>query len=177
MRNNVRSQLSYQLILNIILLLLGIVLLIFPASGLSFLTWVIGIALCGVGVVCGVIFALNHREPKIILLLVAVVALILGVLVMVFRLQVALFILPFIIGLWVVASAVICIMAALSYRKSGAALWWLPLIAALVAVVVAFLIFSNLSGTARFLAYVIAVYLIVFSGLRIGEYFTLRKYI
>lgn len=171
-----KSQLNYQLLLNIILLLLGIILLVFPNRGLALFTWVVGIALCGAGVVCGVIFAINRKSPSIPLILVAAATLILGILTMVFRVQVALFILPFIIGLGVVASAVLCIMSALGYRKSGAVIWWLPLITALVAVIVAFLIFANLSGTARFLAYVIAAYLIVFSALRIGEFFTLRKY-
>lgn len=172
-----KSQLNYQLFLNIILLLLGIVLLIFPNNGLAFFTWVVGIALCGTGIVCGVIFAINRKSPSISLIIVAVATIILGILTMVFRVQVALFILPFIIGLGVVASAVVCIMAALGYRKTGAAIWWLPLITALIAVIVAFLIFANLSGTARFLAYVIATYLIVFSALRIGEYVTLHKYV
>lgn len=178
MRSNTkRSQLNYQLILNIIALLLGIILLIFPDVGLAFITWVVGIALCGAGVICGIVFFINRRNGQLALLVAAIVAVILGILIMVFRLLVALYILPFVIGLWVVASAALCVIAALGYRKSGAVMWWLPLIAALVAVIVAFLIFANLTGTAKFLAYVIAAYLIVFSGLRIGEYFTLRKYI
>ncbi|MEG2639588.1 MAG: DUF308 domain-containing protein [Clostridiales bacterium] len=175
--SEVRPQLNYQLILNILLLLLGIVLLIFPTNGLGFITWIIGIALCGVGVVCGVIFAVNRKNPSIPLIIVAAIGVISGIFVMVFRFQVSMIILPVAIGTWVIASAVLCIMAAISYKKVGAPLWWLPLIATLVALVVAFLIFTNLSSTAKLLAYIIAIYFIVFSGIRIGEYFTLHKYL
>lgn len=172
-----RSEINYQMILNIVLVLVGIVFLLFPAKGLAFITWILGIALCLGGVVCAVIFVLNRRDPNIPLIIVAGAAVIIGILIMVFRMWIATVALPVIIGLWVIASAVLCIMSAMGYKKMDAQLWWFPLIAALIALIIAVLIFANLSGTARLLGYAIGIYFVVYSSLRIGENFALRKYL
>ena len=59
----------------------------------------------------------------------AVLGIIVGILIMIFRLEIALVILPSLIGVAVVRSAALCIMASLRYRELRVSSWWLPLIA------------------------------------------------
>ncbi|HIZ76257.1 MAG TPA: hypothetical protein H9669_01305, partial [Firmicutes bacterium] len=100
-----------------------------------------------------------------------------GILIMIFRLEIALVILPSLIGVAVVASAALCIMASLRYRELRVSSWWLPLIAGAVALTVAILIFLNLSSTVSLLTRIIGFYCIIFSGIRFGECCTVKKYL
>lgn len=169
-----KNKMNYELILNIVLALFGIFLLIAPTNGLVTITIIFAIALLAAGVICGAVFIMRKMQGYA-LLSFAIVSIILGISMLVFRIQFALVLLPIILGIFMVGSAVICVLAAMEYRRSNAFLWWLPLIAALVALIIAILVFFNLNEATRLLARLIGLYFVVYNAIRIGEYFTIRR--
>lgn len=173
-KDPLKTNMNYELIIDTLLLLFGLFLLILPKNGLISLTIVFAIALIIIGIVCAAVFVMR-RAQGFSLLAFAVAAIILGVCMLIFRTDFTLVLLPIIIAVWMVASAALCFVSAMDYRRLGATYWWIPLIAALLALIIAVLVFFNLSGTATFLARVIGLYFVIFNAIRIGEYFTVRR--
>lgn len=171
------KQMSRRVIIaNIVLLVYGIFLMIFPASALNLSVALIGVAMIAAGVVCGVLFFLHKEEGNYPLLVIAAVGLILGILVMFFRSNIALVLFPLLLGLWTFCTALLAGIAAYGYYKSGNGLWWIPLLAAIVALVVTAMVFLNLSGTERFMARILGIYFITYNLVRLGEYGATRLF-
>ncbi len=165
------KQMSRRMIIaNIVLLVYGVFLMIFPASALNLSVALIGIALIAAGIICGVIFFLNKEEGNYPLLVIAVAGLIVGILVMFFRSSIALVLFPLLLGLWTFCTAALATIAAYGYYKMNNGLWWVPLLGAIVALVVTVMVFMNLSGTERFMARILGIYFITYNLIRIGEY-------
>lgn len=165
------KQMSRRMIIaNTILLVYGVFLMIFPASALNLSVALIGIAMIVAGIICGVIFFLHKEEGNYPLLVVAAVGLIVGILVMFFRSNIALVLFPLLLGLWTLLTAALAALAAYGYYKMNNGLWWIPLLAAIVALVVTVMVFVNLSGTERFMARILGIYFITYNIIRLGEY-------
>lgn len=165
------KQMSQRVIIaNIVLLVYGVFLMLFPASALNLSVALIGVAMIAAGVICGVIFFLHKEESNYPLLVIAAVGLIVGILVMFFRSSIALVLFPLLLGLWTFCTAVLAAIAAYGYYKLNNGLWWIPLLAAIVALVVTVMVFVNLSGTERFMARVLGIYFITYNIIRLGEY-------
>lgn len=163
-------------IANAILLVYGIFLLIFPASALNLSVGLIGVALIVAGIISGVFFFLHREEGNYPLLVIAGVGLVLGILVMFFRANIALVLFPLLLGLWTLCTALLAAIAAYGYYKTGNGLWWIPLLAALVALVVTGMVFANLSGTERFMARILGIYFITYNLIRLSEYGATRAF-
>ncbi len=168
------SNVNYPLILNVIFFIFGLVLVISPKSGLVNLTVILAICLLCFTLILVGIFLANQRRNEL-LLLSAAGALILAILMLYFREPIATVILPVIAGVWMALSALLTIVAALKYKKYGSIFWWLPLVAALVAIVLALLIFFNLGATATLLSVLLGIYFLVFNAIRIGEWYTIKR--
>ncbi len=170
------GKVDYPLILNIIFFIFGLVLIISPKTGLVNVTIILAICLfCVTLILVGVFFA-NRRRNEL-LLLAAAGTLILGILMLYFRDPIGTVILPIIAGVWMIASAALSVAAAFKYKKIGILIWWLPLVAALVAVILALLIFFNLGATAVFLSVILGIYFLVFNAIKVGEWFTIERLI
>lgn len=171
------KQMSRRMIIaNIILLVYGVFLMIFPASALNLSVALVGIAMIAAGLICGVIFFLNRDEGNYPLLVIAVACLIVGILVMFFRSSIALVLFPLLLGLWTFCTAVLAAIAAYGYYKANNGLWWVPLLGVIVALVVTVMVFMNLSGTERFMARILGIYFITYNLIRIGEYGATRMF-
>jgi hypothetical protein len=72
--------------------------------------------------------------------------------------------------LWTFITAVLASLASYGYYKMNNGLWWVPLLAAIVALVVTVMVFVNLSGTVRFMARVLGIYFITYNIIRLGEF-------
>ncbi len=170
------GRINYPLIMNLIFFIFGLVLVVSPRSGLTNLTVILAICLfCLTLVLVGIFFA-NRQKKNELFLLIAAGSLILGILMVYFREPIGTVILPIIAGAWMLVSAGTSVYAALRYRKFNAPLWWLPLVAALVAIVLAILIFFNLGATSAFLSILLGLYFLVYNAIRIGEWFTIRRH-
>ena len=178
MRKLDRSFANYLLLLYGGLMIIGLLLVIFPQWSLMAVTWLLGFGALISGAISLFLFWKNRKDGgNSLLLFGAVLGIIVGILIMIFRLEIALVILPSLIGVAVVASAALCIMASLRYRELRVSSWWLPLIAGAVALTVAILIFLNLSSTVSLRTRIIGFYCIIFSGIRFGECCTVKKYL
>lgn len=153
----------------VLLLLYGIFLLIFPAKGLNLSVGFIGIVFILVGVFCAVSFFRERAEGNYPLLAIGVIGLVVGVLTFVFRSAIALVLFPILLGIWTLISTVWAGFAAYGNYRSGNGIWWVPLLAAIIGAVVTVLIFMNLSGTERFMARILGIYFITYNIIRLGE--------
>ncbi|MPN27541.1 hypothetical protein SDC9_174975 [bioreactor metagenome] len=163
-----------KLLLGIIFLILGIFLLIFPQSGLQFVAVLLGIVLLILAVVYGVQY-LRYRPREKNKLLKALAALFFAILLFIFKSEVASVILPVIIGIGVIALAVICIITAIDYHKKKLEIWWLPFIGTMVSVIISILIFNNLQATSNIVAIIIGLFLVIFGALMLFEWVTVRS--
>lgn len=158
------------LISEIILLLYGIFLLVFPAKALHLSVGFIGIVMIIAGVACLVWFFLHRENGNYPLVAIGAIGLIVGVLVMVFRSAIAMILFPIMLGVWTFISTVLAAFAAYGNYRMRTGLWWVPLLAAIVGAVVTVMIFMNLSGTERFMARILGIYFITYNIVRIGEF-------
>ena len=162
------------LLTEVLLLLYGIFLLIFPGQALGLSVAFIGIVMIVAGIACGVIFVLNRSDANYPLIALAAIGIIVGLLVLFFRDAIALILFPILLGLWTLLTGIIAAFAAIANHRFGNGLWWIPLLAAIVAFVVTVLIFMNLSGTERFMARILGIYFITYNIVRLGEFGALR---
>lgn len=153
----------------VLLLLYGIFLLVFPAKALNLSVGFIGVVMILVGVFCAVKFFKERSAGNYPLLAIGVIGLVVGILVMVFRSAIALVLFPIMLGVWTFASTLLAGFAAYGNYRSGNGIWWVPLLAAIVGAVVTVLIFMNLSGTERFMARILGIYFITYNIIRLGE--------
>ncbi len=162
------------LITEVLLLLYGIFLLVLPAQALRLSVAAIGVALIIAGIACGVSFVLHRQDGNFPLVALAAVGIIVGILAIVFRNALALILFPIMLGIWTLFTAVAASFSALANHRLGSGLWWIPLLAAVVALAVTILIFMNLSGTERFMARILGIYFITYNIVRLGEFGALR---
>ena len=158
------------LITEVLLLLYGIFLLIFPTKALNLSVGFIGIVMIIAGIICGVWFFLHRNDGNYPLVAAAVIGLVVGILVLFFRSAIALVLFPVLLGIWTLTSTLIEAFTALGGYRRGNGLWWIPLLAAIVGAVVTVLIFINLSGTERFMARILGIYFITYNIVRLGEF-------
>ena len=162
------------LIVEIVLLLYGVILLIFPAVALSLSVGLIGILMVVAGAGCGVWFVMHRADGNYPILVFALIGVIVGILVIAFRGVISLVLFPILLGLWVLFTAVLAAFSALGNYRLGNGLWWIPALAAVVAVVVTVVVFLNLSGTERFVSRILGIYFITYNIIRLGEFFAMR---
>ena len=153
----------------VLLLLYGIFLLVFPAKALNLSVGFIGVVMLVVGVICGIKFFKDRASGNYPLLAIGVVGLVVGILVMIFRSAIALVLFPIMLGVWTFASTLLAGFAAFNNYRTGNGIWWVPLLAAIVGAVVTVLVFMNLSGTERFMARILGIYFITYNIIRLGE--------
>lgn len=153
----------------VLLLLYGIFLLIFPAKGLNLSVGFIGIVFILAGIFCVVSFFRDRAAGNYPILAIGVIGLVVGVLTFVFRSAVALVLFPVLLGIWTLISTILAGFAAYGNYRSGNGIWWVPLLAAVIGAVVTVLIFMNLSGTERFMARILGIYFITYNIIRLGE--------
>ena len=158
------------LITEVLLLLYGIFLLIFPAKALNLSVGFIGVVMILAGIFCGVWFFLHRQDGNYPLVAVAAIGIIVGRLVLFFRSAIALVLFPVLLGLWTLCTTVFAAFAALGSYRRGNGLWWIPLLATIIGAVVTVLIFINLSGTERFMARILGIYFITYNIIRLGEF-------
>ncbi|MBQ6810788.1 MAG: DUF308 domain-containing protein [Firmicutes bacterium] len=153
----------------VLLLLYGIFMLVFPAKALNLSVGFIGVVMILAGLFCGIKFFKDRAAGNYPLLAIGVIGLAVGILTMVFRSAIALVLFPIMLGVWTFASTLLAGFAAFNNYRSGNGIWWVPLLAAIVGAVVTVLIFMNLSGTERFMARILGIYFITYNIIRLGE--------
>lgn len=162
------------LITEVLLLLYGIFLLIFPSKALILTIGFLGVVMILAGIFCGVWFVLHRADGNYPIIAVAVIGIVVGILTLFFRSAIALVLFPILMGLWTLCSTVLAGFSALGSYQRGNGLWWIPLLAAIVGAIVTVLIFINLSGTERFMARILGIYFITYNVVRLGEFAALK---
>lgn len=162
------------LIAEVVLLLYGIFLLVFPATGMVLSVAAVGVILILAGLFCGVWFFFHRDDGNYPIAVLAVVGIAAGILAFIFRANIALVLFPVLLGVWSLFTAICAFLSALGYYRRRNALWWVPLLAAVVALVVTVMIFVNLSGTERFMARLLGLYFITYNIVRLGEFAALK---
>ncbi|MGI6361856.1 MAG: DUF308 domain-containing protein [Bacillota bacterium] len=170
----VQKKRSHKILTSIIFLIFGVFLLIFPQNGLAFIALLLSVVLLILAVIYVIQFLRTGRVEKS-RLGKGLVALAFAILLLVFRTEVASIILPAIIGIGILALAVVGVMNAVSYKNQSLIVWWIPLVGALIAVIVSILIFNNLQATSSLVAMIIGLFLVIFGVIGLFEWGTIRS--
>lgn len=115
---------TVRLITAIALLVIGIILLFAPQFAMSVIVIIIGIVLLGYGIIQLIVnLTGRNRGNSGGNIAIPIIAIIIGVLLIVFRDGVASFILPLVIGIWAIITGIMSLIEASSVRHLGMGSW------------------------------------------------------
>ncbi len=172
--NETKKHHSNKVLFSIIAIVFGIFLLFFPQQGLATIALIVGLVLA-VFTVIYLIQYFKSQRSETGRLVRAVITFIFALLLLLFNNQVATYVLPAIIGIGILALAVLGIITANGYKKQNLAVWWLPLIGTIISVVISLLIFNNLQATSSIVAILFGIFILVFGFLSLFEWFTVQS--
>lgn len=171
--NETKKHHSNKVLFSIIAIVFGVFLLFFPQQGLVTIALMIGLVLAVITVIYLIQYFRSQRSDSGRLAR-AVIAFIFALLLLLFSNQVATYVLPAIIGIGILALAVLGIITAFGYKKQNLVVWWLPLIGTVIAVVISLLIFNNLQATSSIVAILFGIFILIFGFLSLFEWFTVQ---
>lgn len=106
-----KSKEMIRLILSIVLLIIGLIMLAAPTVAMEVIVIIIGVVLLGFGVIQLLInISKRQKGSSDVMLTVPIIAIVAGILLIVFRGGVANFLLPFIIAVWAIITGVMSLM-------------------------------------------------------------------
>ena len=167
---------KYGVLLDIIYILLGGFLIFNPSLGLGQLVKLFAILLFLYGLGLLLIYFWQPVQQNNRMLYYATGTIIFGGLLFFFHRSASEVVLPTLIGCAMLAAAVLRGISTYRLRELNSPIWWLPLIAAFISVLLAIVILTNLMASSIFFAIVLGLYLVAFGALGIGEEATLRTY-
>ena len=118
-----KSKEMIRLILSIVLLAIGIILLMAPNTAMAVIVVIIGVVVLAYGVIqLFTNISRRNRGDANASYVVPIIAIIVGILLIIFRDGIANIILPFIIGVWAIITGIMSLMA-VSYTHLVVPLW------------------------------------------------------
>ena len=150
------------LLWNILLIVIGIILILFPARTIDITIEVIGIILLLCGVVGLVLGIKGQGAYRVYTLSGTAVAIAAGIIFLVQPSFVRAF-LPMLMGITILLSGVLNIDTAFSQKKAGAPKWPMSLVISIITVILGVLILMNLDYTADIMIILIG-FIFVFNG-------------
>ncbi len=151
------------LLWNISLIVIGIVLILFPAETLDIAITIIGIILLVCGAV-GVVLGLKGEGAyQVYTMSGAAVSIVVGIIFLVLP-DFVRSILPMIMGIAIVLSGILNVMTAISQKNAGAPRWGLSLVFAVITVILGIIILANLNYTANIMIRIIG-FIYIYNGL------------
>lgn len=149
-------------IINAAFIVLGLVMLITPTTGLSELIIIFAAALILYGVIVLVQFINARSKGETPSLLPIILSLVIGVLLLIFNRFAANIVLPLIIGIWAIINGVLMLSNAFQFKKLDSAIWWLPAIFATIYLILGIIITCNLFATSAVVSILLGVLFLVF---------------
>ncbi len=163
---------TMQLIISIVILVLGVILITSPDQAMSGITIVIGIILLAYGGI-SVAIGINKKDKgESVSLVLPIVAIVAGILLLVFNNLFANTILPFIIGAWAVITGVINLVTAGQIKVVAPTQCRMVMFTGLVALVVGLIILIGVfvSGENAF-GILIGICMVIYSAVSIFSWF------
>lgn len=166
----------YSVVVNIALFVLGIYFVAAPNTALPTIVTVLSIASFAYGVWELLMYyrATKNGTDSNRPLMLAIAAVLVGVLLLVFRTQLILGALPIVFALWMVFIAFQRITQAMTLKETGVIRWYLPLITAVISVILAIVVLTHIMQVNAIITSIIGIYCIALSALTLGEMMTLK---
>lgn len=99
-----------------------------------------------------------------------------GIMLIIFSASIANTVLPIMIGTVILLSGIYRLWLALSFKRLGANVWMIPMISAVIAIVISFVIIFNTGATSSFISIILGVYLLISGVSGVAEVYTANKY-
>lgn len=166
----------YSVVVNIALFVLGIYFVAAPSTALPTIVTVLSIAAFAYGVWELFMYyrATKNGTDSNRPLMLAIAAVLAGVLLLVFRTQLILGALPIVFALWMVFIAFQRVTQAMTLKETGVIRWYLPLITAVISVILAIVVLTHIMQVNAIITSIIGIYCIALSALTLGEMMTLK---
>ncbi|SCW66880.1 Uncharacterized membrane protein HdeD, DUF308 family [Ruminococcaceae bacterium YRB3002] len=162
-----------QIIFDVVLLVLGIVLIVWPVDAALMLTRIVGIVMLVFAVIEIVVFVMSKSKEslEVIVLIGSIILAGIGIWLIVNPDWLVQFF-NILFGLIICIYGIFGIVSSIGYARHSGGLWWIGLIMSVIGVALAILIFMNPFATPKMLMIIIGVTLIVAAVT--GVYNTLR---
>lgn len=148
---------------DILMIIIGVVLILYPGQTMDIVLMVIGILLLVAGIV-GVILGVKGQGAYQVYTMGGAVISIVGGAICLISPGLIESILPLVLGIVILATGVFNIGNAFSAKKAGASRWVVSLILAVITVILGVVILMNLNGTADLIARIIGI-VYVYNGI------------
>ncbi|WP_066685506.1 DUF308 domain-containing protein [Christensenella intestinihominis] len=166
-----KSREMIRLILSIVLLIIGLILLGAPTFAMEVIVVIIGIVVLAYGIIQLLInLSKRNRGDANAGLAIPVIAIIIGILLIVFRGGVANVILPFIIGVWAIITGVMSLMEASQVKDFSTGAWKVALISGLAELVLGIIMIVGIIAGSNALGILLGVCLTIYGILSIVEW-------
>ncbi|MEF9863951.1 MAG: DUF308 domain-containing protein [Christensenellaceae bacterium] len=164
MAENAKSKDGIKLALYLVLLAIGIVLLLVPQTGMEIIIVILAIAMLAYGVISIIMTIVKKKKGvEAAALPLPIVLLVLGVLLIIFRVDAAAKLFPIIIGAWAIVAGIISLIHAVQVKKFGSSAWILLLITALIVLVLGLIIIIGIFTGANIVGVMLGIYLTIFA--------------
>jgi len=158
-----KSREMIRLILSIVLLIIGLIMLAAPTVAMEVIVVIIGIVLLGYGVIQLLINIPKHRNGEAGAgLAIPVIAIIIGILLIVFRGGVANFLLPLIIGVWAIITGVMSLMESAEIKDYSQGAWKTAMITGLAELVLGIVMIVGIIAGSNAVGIIVGVCLTIY---------------
>jgi uncharacterized membrane protein HdeD (DUF308 family) len=166
--NKLRSMFRTSIIVSLVLILVGIFLIIYPETTLSFLSYGSGIILLITGLIPTINFFINKENQKYldISFIFGIIFIIVGM-VIIINPKIVASIVPLLIGIWMIINGVIKLYYSILINKTIKSIS--SIIISLLILVCGLLLVLNPFGGAVTLTIIIGIFLVVYSLLDLAE--------
>ena len=173
--------LQNEVVSSLILIVLGIILMVWPGAAMDIACMVIGCGLIIAGIICLIVFFVKRKKSgegkfskdSVITIMKSVVIIVVGI-VLIAKMKTVVSILPFIIGLLIIANSVVNVIQALLNRKQNDK-WLVSLIVGLVTTIIGLLMVIDPFGAAVSQIFIVGLGLAIDGVSNLVNGLTVRK--
>ncbi|MEG2189044.1 MAG: DUF308 domain-containing protein [Christensenella sp.] len=166
-----KSKEMIRLILSIVLLVIGLILLAVPKFAMDVIVIIIGVVVLAYGVV-QLLMNLSKRKQgdAAVGFAVPVICIIIGLLLIIFHAQVAMVLLPLIIGLWAIVTGVMSLMESAQVKEQSVGAARMALIAGIAELVLGIIIVIGIFTQSSTLGMLLGVCLTIYGVMSLIEW-------
>lgn len=162
----------FRLVIDIVLLVLGIILIAEPAGAMVGIVTVLGVILVVAGAVFIVIDIVKRNKGSVTKgILLPLICLVIGIILLIFNAFFANWLLPFVIGVWILIMGIIYFSSSITLKKAGARSWAVSLVVSVASIVLGVLILVGVFAGENILGLMIGISMVIYGILALINWF------
>lgn len=152
-----------RLVLSIVLLAIGIILLMAPSTAMAVIVVIIGVVVLAFGVIQLFInISKRNKGTQDATYVIPIIAIIVGLLLIIFRDGVANVILPFIIGIWAIITGVMSLMESSQIKDYHSSSWKVVLISGIAELALGVIMIAGIIAQSNVIGILLGVCLTIY---------------